>query len=86
MTLAELQAYVGAPPVPGATYTEQRGDVLVTAWEDAIAGEPGWWFALTRGRYIIAMGWAGGDERDRNIAIARKLAPRKPILDELEAS
>lgn len=83
MTLAEQQAYVGAPAVPGATYTALRADVLVTAWEDTLSGEGGWWYALTRGRIIIALGWTAGARRDRDIEIARKLAPLEPIADEV---
>lgn len=71
MTVAELQAYVGAPARTGATYQCERGEHLVTAWEDPLGGGAGWWFAITRGECVVAMGWTSGTRRDRDIEIAR---------------
>lgn len=87
MTLAELQAYVGAPPSRGAVYFTQRdGGLRVMAWADSIGAEPGWWYAITRevaGREVVAaMGWSAGNRRDRDIEIAtslvRVIAPAPP--------
>lgn len=78
MTLAELQAYVGAPPVKGDAYFAQRDGLHVTAWEDELSSSPGWWFAVTRPcglhEVIVAMGWSAGDRRDRDIEIATSIA------------
>lgn len=73
MTVAQIQAYVGAPAHPTETYQLARGDILETAWAGAMDGLDGWWFALSRGRAILALGWTAGSRRDRDIELGRAL-------------
>lgn len=91
MTLEELQAYVGCPRTHSTYYLEHRGALDITAWEDTMAGERGWWYAVTRPsgdhEIVVAIGWTAGRERDRDreIEIACKLAPREPLSEELSS-
>jgi flavin-dependent dehydrogenase len=73
MTVAQIQAYVGAPARPTESYQRERGDILETAWAGAMDGTDGWWFALTRGRAVLALGWTAGSRRDRDIELSRAL-------------
>ena len=52
--------------------------VAVTSWADQLSGEQGWWFALTSGSTLIAIGWTLGDRSDRDAEIARAFARRAP--------
>jgi hypothetical protein len=76
VTLADLQAYVGAPARRGAYYLEHRGGLDITAWEDTLAGSVGWWYAITRlygdQEILVALGWSAGGlvARTQSIAVA----------------
>jgi len=78
ITLEQLWAHVGRPRTPGAIHRTMRGDVAVTSWADQLSGEQGWWFALTSGSTLIAIGWTLGDRSDRDAEIARAFARRAP--------
>lgn len=71
MPLSELQGYVGAPRITGGTsYFAARGECLLTAWEDEIDGDRGWWCAITQDRLLLSVVWVVGGtfERDRQLA------------------
>lgn len=85
MTLAELQGHLGLSsrgPARGA-YFAVRGDRYITAWTDVMRGESGWWWVITTGPLamtdsIVAMGWSGGNTRDRDMDIAIAIACPHP--------
>ena len=76
MTIAELQAYVGCPRSVGETHHTMRDELMHTSWQDAMGELAGWWWAITSGDVVIAMGFTVGDRdaRDRELALAHDVA------------
>lgn len=72
MKLADLQAYVGADAsIDTATYQHTNGQLIEWGWRDAMNGLDGWWWAVTAGEYLLAIGWTAGDELERGEEIRR---------------
>lgn len=71
MTLADLQAYVGAPSLGGDTFQRVNGQTIEWGWRDEMNGLDGWWWAVTAGACLLAIGWTAGDELERGEEIRR---------------
>lgn len=82
MNVRHLMSLVGAPPVRAEVYRRANGELTEWGWRDTLAGELGWWFAVTSGERVLALGWTlgGAKERDDEIrrAINKHMRPAVP--------
>lgn len=82
MTVADLAAYVGAAPNT-ESFSRPRGDVVETAWRGEVSGVAGWWFAVTRGNRVLAIGWTAGNKRDVALELASAIAKLAPTIERI---
>jgi len=73
MTLETLQAYVGASSSRTETFRRSNGELTEWGWRDTMSGSDGWWWAVTHGERVLAIGWTGGDHLDRAAEIRRAI-------------
>lgn len=79
MTVSEVLEQVGPPRGAVVTHTLLRSDLAITTWEDARGGERGWFWLIALSGYVVAMGWTGGNEIDRDIEIGRGVTATETV-------
>lgn len=72
MTVAELHAYVGAPR-PGTEIRQRAIGLESVAWPARCDDRDGWWWVVTRGDDVLALGWTSEGDLRRDIIVAAAL-------------
>ena len=76
MTLEHLLGLVSDAEPPRITdrFERQLETHTEWGWRDAIAGESGWWWAITSGDRVLVLGWTSGDDLIRDEEIRRGIS------------
>ena len=76
MTFETILRMVSDSPPPCVTHRFERHmlDHTEWGWRDSIGEESGWWWAISSGDRVCAIGWTSGDHLARNEEIRRAVA------------
>jgi hypothetical protein len=77
VTLDDLRAATGMPATEASRterFQRSNGSLVEWGWRDTVRGGDGWWWAITHGDRVLAIGRAPGDALARGERIRRALA------------
>lgn len=72
MTLLEFRASAEATEPGDGLHEIPRRGLVTVYWRSAVAGLPGWWWAVGKpSGQMLAGGWTAGNKRDRDGELER---------------